>query len=206
MKRFALTGGFATGKSTVGRMFEDLGLARIDADILVHQLMVPEAETWREIVATFGEAILRNDRTISRRKLAEIVFADPKKRKTLERIVHPRVRQALAKETAALGQKGKTEVLLEIPLLFEAGWDKEEKWDAIIVVTCDPQTQLDRAKQKFGLTPKAIQARLNAQLPIAEKIKKADFVIDNNRDLKQTQTQVSAIAKQLLSSLSLRKF
>lgn len=200
MKRYALTGGLATGKSTVGRMFEDLGFQRIDADILVHQLMEPDTETWREIVSTFGETVLRSDRSISRRKLAKIVFANPAQRKKLEAMIHPRVRKAIAREVALLNQKGTQEVLLEIPLLFEAGWDKEEKWDAIIVVTCDPKTQRERAKQKFGLTEDAIQARLLAQLPLAEKIKRADFVIENNGELNKTRSQVEAIAQKLRST------
>lgn len=200
MKRFALTGGFATGKSTVGRMFEDLGLSRVDADVLVHQLMEPDTETWREIVATFGETILTSDRSISRRELGQIVFADSKQRKKLEAMIHPRVRKAMHAEEAALAQRGKTALLLEIPLLFEVGWDREEKWDAIIVVRCDPKIQIERAKQKFGLSPSAIETRLLAQLPIEAKVKRADFVIDNNHDQNQTRIQVEAIAKKLLAT------
>ena len=197
MKRYALTGGFATGKSTVGRMFEDLGIPRIDADVLVHKLLEPGTEVWNQIVATFGEAILQNDGLIDRPKLADIVFHDPVKRKKLEAIVHPKVRESIDLETKKLSDAGHEKILVEIPLLFEAGWNKEKKWDAILVVTADEKTQLERAVKKFGLSAEAVQARIAAQLPLAEKEKKATFVIDNGKDQAHTQAQVEAILKKL---------
>ena len=197
MKRYALTGGFGTGKSTVGRIFEDLGIPRIDADILVHKLMESGGDVWREIVATFGEEVLQNDQNIDRRRLAEIIFSDAKKRKQLEAIVHPKVRETMHQEMERLSKEGKTKVILEIPLLFEAGWDREEKLDAILVVTCDEKTQQERAAKKFGLSAEAIKARISAQLPLAEKTKKATFVIDNSKELAATRREVEEIFKQL---------
>lgn len=193
MKRIALTGGFGTGKSTVGRMFEDLGIPRVDADILVHKLMESGGDVWREIVATFGEEILQSDREIDRSRLAEIVFGDAKKRKQLEAIVHPKVREAMHQEIDRLSQAGQTKIILEIPLLFEVGWDREEKWNAIIVVTCDEKIQQERASKKFGLSAEAIKARISAQLPLSEKIKKATFVIDNSNDATATRKEVEKI-------------
>lgn len=196
MKRLALTGGFATGKSTVAKMFEEAGIPWIDADSLVHQLMVPEAPAWKEIVRVFGKEILHPDRNISRSRLGDIIFSDPQKQAQLEAIIHPRVRQKVHEEVRRFQVAGKKAVLLEIPLLFEAGWDQEEKWDAIIVVTCDSKTQIDRAHQKFGFDEKAIQSRIAAQLPQKEKIEKADVVIDNSGNLKATKAQVQRVIRQ----------
>lgn len=197
MKKFALTGGFGTGKSTVGRMFEDLGMARIDADTLTHEVIIPQAPGWLDIVAEFGEDILHHDGTIDRKKLGELVFGNPSLRKRLEGIIHPRVRQAMHAAMEGFRKKGETKVILEIPLLFEAGWDREEDLDGIIVVTTDEKTQIERAKKKFGLNLKEVQLRLKAQLPLAEKIKKATHVIDNNGDVQKTRAQVEGIFKKL---------
>ncbi len=198
MKRYALTGGFATGKSTVGRMFEDLRIPRIDADVLTHKLLESGTEVWRQIVATFGESILQNNQEIDRPRLAQIVFSDPKKRKQLESIVHPKVREAMHGEMDRLEREGHQKVILEIPLLFEVGWDKEEKLDGIIVVVADEKMQLERGAKKFGLPKEEVQKRLKAQLPLSEKVKKATFVIDNSGDLKSTEAQL----KKILTALS----
>lgn len=197
MKKIALTGGFGTGKSTVGRMFEDLGMERIDADILSHEVILPQTPAWREIVATFGEELLQADGNIDRKKLGDLVFHDSASRKRLEAIIHPRVRQAMHAALEGLEKKGASKVLLDIPLLFEVGWDREENWDAIIVVTADEKIQIERARKKFGLSEADIRLRLKAQLPLAEKIKKATVVIDNNGDLKQTKSQVEKIFAKL---------
>lgn len=198
MKQIALTGGFATGKSTVGRMFEDLGIPRIDADVLTHKLLETGTAVWQQIVATFGEEILHHDgQAIDRQRLGDIIFHDPKKRKQLEALVHPQVREAMHAEIARLKSEGKTKVILEIPLLFEAGWESQEKWDAILVVTCNEKIQLERAMKKFGLDQTAVQARLAAQLPLTQKTKKATFVIDNGGTIAQTRKQVETISKNL---------
>ncbi|MBI4223609.1 MAG: dephospho-CoA kinase [Deltaproteobacteria bacterium] len=197
MKRLALTGGFATGKSTVARMFMEAGIPWINADELVHQLMAPGTTVWEEIVEAFGQSILKADRTIARDRLGDIIFADPQKQARLEAIIHPRVRQQILEKVRRLEAAGEKAVLLEIPLLFEAGWDQEEKWDAIIVVTCDAKTQAKRARQKFGFNEKEIRARLNAQLPMQAKVKRADFVIDNNGTHEETKKQVHGVKSQV---------
>lgn len=193
MKRIALTGGFATGKSTVARMFEEKGIPWIDADALVHELMLPRTPVWKAIVQTFGETVLNADQTIARDRLGAIIFADPEKQTRLEAIIHPKVRRRAFEEIKKLEARGMEAVLIEIPLLFEAGWDKEVKWDAIIVVTCDAKNQRERARQKLGFNKEEIEARLKAQLPLAEKVKKADYVIDNSGSKEQTKQQVLKI-------------
>lgn len=197
MKLIALTGGFGTGKSTVGRLFEDLGIPRIDADVLAHELMQPDRVAWQQIVSRFGEDILTPDRTIDRQKLGEIVFSDPVQRRTLEAIIHPKVREAMHKKIEELRKQGAKRVMLEIPLLFEAGWNVEEPLDAIIVVTADDKTQAERAKKKFGLSEAAIKARIASQLPLEKKAKQATFTVDNNKDPANTKKQVEKVFKQL---------
>ncbi|OGQ04216.1 MAG: dephospho-CoA kinase [Deltaproteobacteria bacterium RIFCSPLOWO2_01_44_7] len=199
MRQFALTGGFGTGKSTVGRMFEDLGIPRIDADSLTHEVTAPDRTAWRQIVSAFGEDVLLGDRNLDRHKLAEIVFNNPAQRKRLEAIIHPKVKETMHERIEALRRQGHSRVILEIPLLFEAGWDREEPLDAIIVVTTDEQTQIKRAKQKFGLDEKAIKARIAAQQPLDTKAKKATFVVDNGGDVSKTKAQVDEIFKKLPS-------
>ena len=121
MRQFALTGGFGTGKSTVGRMFEDLGIPRIDADSLTHEVTAPDRTAWRQIVSAFGEDVLLGDRNLDRHKLAEIVFNNPAQRKRLEAIIHPKVKETMHERIEALRRQGHSRVILEIPLLFEAG-------------------------------------------------------------------------------------
>ncbi len=197
MKLIALTGGFGTGKSTVARMLEEFGLARIDADILAHEVTQPDRTAWRQIVIQFGEAILMSDRNLDRAKLAEIIFHDPVQRRTLEAIIHPKVRETMHKKILEFRQQGYKQVILEIPLLFEAGWNVDEPLDAIVVVTADEKTQIERAKKKFKLSETEIRARIQAQLPLEKKAKKATFVIDNGKDLAATKTQVEKLFKQL---------
>lgn len=201
MKRIALTGSFATGKSTVAKMFEALGIPSLDADTIAHQLTLPDEPAWHEIVATFGEGILKKDRTIDRKKLADIVFQNPAQLYQLEAILHPKVREKMDQESARLESRGEAAVLLEIPLLFETKWDEEEAWEAILVVVTTPERQMEQGKKKFNLTEEEVFARIQAQLPLEEKAKRADYVIDNSGDLENTKTQVQSIFKQLTASL-----
>lgn len=199
MKKIGVTGGFATGKSTVGRFFETLGVPRIDADQLAHQLMIPDQAAWHQILAAFGEEILLNDRRIDRRKLADIIFDKPEERKKLENILHPKIREKMHERIEWYRRHHYPMVILEIPLLYEAGWDQEEDLDAIVVVTADEKKQAELAKKKFELSEEAIQARIKAQLPLEEKVRKADFVIDNGGSLEETQKGVESLFKKLRS-------
>jgi len=185
MQRIALTGGFCSGKSTVAKMFESLGLKRLDADEVVHQLLSSSEEVWKKIEKIFG--------TKDRQKLGEIVFKDDEKRKKLEEIVHPKVKEVLEGQIKELELQGVKKVLLEIPLLFEAGWNRANPDDLIIVVEAEHAIQIERAKKKWSLSEAEIEARINAQLPLSEKVKKADFVIHNDGDLEATKAQVKEI-------------
>ena len=176
MMLVGLTGGVATGKSTVAKMFKQCGAVVIDADELAWDVVKPGKPAWREIVKTFGRDILNPDRTINRRTLGAIVFRNKTKLRILERIIHPRV----AREQARLTQQAarndpKVVVIYDVPLLFEVGIDK--RVDTIIVVTADRETQITRLKKRNGLSRAEAIRRIRSQMPLAKKIKRADHVL-----------------------------
>lgn len=172
-----LTGGVATGKSTVARMFARCGAVVIDADHLAREAVKPGKPAWREIVRTFGRGILNPDRTINRRALGAIVFHDKKKLRRLERIIHPRVAREQTRLTKrAARQDPDAVVIYDVPLLFEAGIDK--RMDKTIVVTADRETQIARLKKRNGLTRAEALRRIKSQWPLSRKIRRADIVIE----------------------------
>lgn len=172
-----LTGGVATGKSTVAEMFKQCGAVVIDADALAREVVQRNKPAWRDIVRTFGEKILNPDRTINRQALGSIVFRYPAKRRRLERIIHPRVAREQQRLTREAARKDPTAVVLyDVPLLFEAGIDKRVQ--KIIVVTADQQTQIARLKKRNGLSRAEALRRIRSQIPIAKKTRMADLVID----------------------------
>ncbi len=172
-----LTGGVATGKSTVAKMFRRCGAIVIDADELARTVVQPGKPAWREIVRAFGRGILNRDRTIDRHALGTIVFHDEKKLRRLERIIHPRVSREqtrLAKQAAK--KDPKAIVIYDVPLLFEAGIDT--RVDQIIVVTADREAQIARLKKRNGLTRAEALRRIRSQMPLSKKARSADIVID----------------------------
>lgn len=176
--KVGLTGGIATGKSTTLQRWQQAGASGIDTDELAHQTLVPDTATWNEIVHTFGTSILNGDKTISRRRLGQIVFADEQKRLTLNRIIHPVVHQKWTEGIDRLERDGKAEVaVVSIPLLYEVG--AETHFDCVVTVGCSEQTQVMRLTQK-GLTETEARARIGAQWPVQKKMDKADFVIWND--------------------------
>ena len=187
--RIGLTGGIACGKSTVGRMLEELGAYRIDADELAHRVLRARevarrvARRWPRVATPTGG--------IDRRRLGEIVFADPGERRALEAIVHPPVRELLCRELAAA--RG-TVVVAEVPLLFEAGL---EGWfDRIWAVTATPEQQLARLTAQ-GLSLDQAHRRLAAGLPPTQKARRAHRIIDNSGSLEQTRSQVERLWREL---------
>jgi dephospho-CoA kinase len=193
-----LTGGVATGKSTVAKMFKQRGAVVIDADQLARDVVKPGMAAWRVIVTLFGTTVLNQDRSLDRQALGSIVFHNPKKRRQLERIIHPRVareQQRLVRRIA----KGKPRavVIYEVPLLFEAGVDK--RVDKIIVVTADRETQIARMKKRNHLSRTEAIRRIRSQMPLAKKIQQADHVLNGTLPLPSLRKQVG----QLLMSLRL---
>ncbi|MEO5864534.1 MAG: dephospho-CoA kinase [Nitrospiraceae bacterium] len=172
-----LTGGVATGKSTVAKMFKQCGAVVIDADELAHEVVKPGKPAWRQIVKNFGKAVLNPDRTLNRRELGTIVFRSHTKLRQLEHIIHPRVAREQMRLTKQAAKKDSQAVVIyDVPLLFEVGIDK--RVDNIIVVTADRNTQIARLKKRNGLSRAEAIRRIRTQMPLSKKIRLADIAID----------------------------
>ena len=186
-----LTGSVGTGKSTVTNFFRELGAYIIDWDELAREVTRPHLRAWKEIVEYFGKDCLNEDLTINRQKLAEIVFSDKEKVTKLNQIVHPEV----FKEDEIITNKIKSLdpdalIIKDIPLLFEL--TRPIFVDKVVVVSASEQTQLRRLEAK-GMSRDDAQSRIKSQLPLEEKIKSADFVINNDGPLEETKRQVEKI-------------
>jgi dephospho-CoA kinase len=191
-----ITGGIASGKSTVARMLEGLGAPVIDFDVLSRVVVEPEKPAWKEIVAYFGEQVLLADKTLDRKKLSEIVFRDPEKRKKLEGFTHPRIYQEfvrLVKEYAARNPKVIIQVI--IPLLVEA--NLQHLFHKLLLVYIPEEAQVRRLVERDHITREMARNILSAQLPIEEKKGYADFIVDNSGALEETRRQVEAIWRRL---------
>jgi len=196
MLRVGLTGGVASGKSTVARVFRRQGAVVIDADVLARRLVRPGGEVWRKIVACFGEEVLREDGAIDRPRLAGIVFSDPEKRQVLEGILHPPILHLARRVTAKLGRLIPGAVVVwDFPLLFEAGLQAE--MDKIVVVACSDDLQLKRLMLRDGLSEAEARARICAQWPLERKMAQADFVIRNEGSLAEVWAEASQVFEQL---------
>jgi dephospho-CoA kinase len=195
MKRIALTGGMGTGKSHVRAVFAALGVPTIDADTLARDVVAHGTPGFEAVVGKFGRGILNADGDLDRRALGAMVFADPAKRHDLEAILHPAIKGAIDQWFTALDQTAQPFAIADIPLLYEVGLDKE--YDAVIVTACTPQNQVKRIMARDNLDAKEVQGRLEAQLPIEEKVKRAHYVIDTNGSLVQTNAQVHKLYQEL---------
>ncbi|EAF5856894.1 dephospho-CoA kinase [Listeria monocytogenes] len=187
-KTIGLTGSVATGKSTVSNMIQQAGIPLVDADIAARKVVEPGTEGLKEIVAYFGEEILLADGTLNRAKLGEIIFKDKEKREKLNEITHPRVKDYMLEARERFFRAGEELVFFDIPLLFES--HLESLVDQIVVVWTTPETELKRLMERNNLTKEEALRRIESQMGIDEKARKADFVIDNNESLEKTQKQV----------------
>jgi len=186
-----LTGSVGTGKSTATNFFRELGAYIIDWDELAREVMRPHLRAWKEIVEYFGKDFLNEDLTINRQKLAEIVFSDKEKVTKLNQIVHPEVfkeDERITNEIKSLDPDAL--IIKDIPLLFEL--TRPIFVDKIVVVSASEQTQLRRLEEK-GMSREDAQNRIKSQFPLEEKIKSADFVINNDGSLEETKKQVEEI-------------
>lgn len=190
-----LTGGIATGKSTVARMFEQLGAAVVSADVVARQVVEPGEPAWGEIKDTFGEEVLAADGTLDRRALGAIVFGDEEARRRLEAITHPRIRERMRRQIDELAGRGLV-VIAEIPLLFESA-PARALVDETVVVYVDEDVQEARLMERDGFSRAEARARMAAQKPLAEKAALADWVIDNGRGLEETKAQVERLWRRL---------
>jgi len=194
MLRVGLTGGIGSGKSEVARLLAERGAVVIDSDVLAREVVEPGTRGLAAVVEAFGPAVLTADGRLDRDRLAEIVFADPAARERLNAIVHPLVRKASADRLAGVPQDAV--VVHDIPLLVEAGLT--EGWDLIVVVAASPATQLDRQVRLRGMDQAAARARIDAQMPLANKVAVADVVIDNDGTGEELVRQVDALWARLL--------
>jgi dephospho-CoA kinase len=198
MLRVGLTGGLASGKSFVGKTLADLGCLLIQADELGRQVQQPGGEAYDAIVREFGPEILKADKTIDRRGLAAIVFHDPERLKVLNAIVHPYVyqRQRRLEEGFASSHPHGIAVT-EAAILIETGTYRD--YDRLIVATCSPEQQVERAMARDHLTREEVLDRMQRQLPLAEKVKYADYQIDTSGSKEQTQARTRAVYESLRS-------
>src|SRR5690349_17097970 len=196
MLRVGLTGGIGTGKSTVGLMFVELGCHLIDADQVTHQLFRPGESVYKSVVEAFGEHILEPDGAINRKSLGEIVFNDPQARARLNGLVHPAVIQHQRDWLKEMETKDPGGIsIVDAALMIEVGTYKH--YDKVIVVTCAPEVQKQRLRVRSGLSEEQIDARIRSQMPLEEKMKYADFVIDNSGALPETRDQVVQVNSKL---------
>jgi len=193
-----LTGSVGTGKSTVTKFFRQLGAYIIDWDELARAVVRPHSKAWKEIVEYFGKDFLNEDLTINRQKLAEVVFSDKEKVTKLNHIVHPEVLKEDERMTSEIKSLDPDALIIkDIPLLFEL--TRPIFVDRIVVVSASEQTQLKRLEE-MGMSREDAQSRIKSQLPLEEKIKSADFVINNDGSLEETKRQVEQICTLLITS------
>ncbi len=193
MLRLGLTGGIASGKSTVSAMLRKLGFVVLEADVIAHQLTEPGTPAYNEILSNFGSSVVGVEGKIDRQVLAKIVFADSAKLKFLNSIVHPRVEEHLLAEMERLrGDKNPPRaVFVEAALIYEAGLDR--MLDGVVVVWCEPSQQLERLIQR-GFSAEEAQRRIASQMPVEEKLRQATETIDCSGSMEETRAQVERLA------------
>ena len=192
----AVTGGVATGKSTVSKMLEELGAPLIDFDVLARQVVEPGKPAWKEIVDYFGRQVLQEDETIDRKKLADVVFRDMEKRKKLEGFTHPRIFEQFHKQVDEIAARTAEPVIqVSIPLLIEL--DLQYRFHKVLLVYAPRKMQIERLMERDGMNREAAENILKAQLPIDEKLGYADYVIHNEGTLEETRRQVEAVWEKL---------
>jgi dephospho-CoA kinase len=180
-----LTGGIATGKSTVGRFFAERGIPVIDADQLAREAVMPGAPAREQIVELFGREIVTQDGLLDRKQLGALVFSDPVKRRQLEAILHPEIRKLADERISRAAASGHQRVIYMAPLLIEAG--ATDRVDAVWVVTVRPEVQLERLMQRDGINREQAEQIIDSQMPLSEKERCGSVVIDNSGTEEQTR-------------------
>lgn len=191
-----LTGGTGCGKSEAARYLAELGACHIDADALSRSLTAEAGEAIPRIREVFGDEVFCEDGSLNRRALHDIVFSSGAHKRALEGIIHPMVQRRMMDAIHAAGNEGFRVAILDVPLLFESGMDVlcDETW----AMTVDSETQLERICARDGLSPEQAQARVNGQMPMAERNARADRVINSARPVEKTRSELAQLYQQLL--------
>lgn len=197
-----ITGGLASGKTTVAGLFHECGAFVIQADQLARIVVAPGKTAWKEIVKTFGSRVLQADRTLDRTALANMVFCHPRKLAALNRIVHPRVAREQVRQTNAIARQHPNAVIIyDAALLIEAR--AHERMDRIIVVTANQPIQIQRARQRDDLTKKEALARIRAQLPLRTKRRFADYVLNGALPIARLRPEVRQLYREFLQEAAM---
>lgn len=194
MIKVAVTGGIACGKSTVGNCLALHGAAICDADALAHRAMAPGTPLTRDVATAFGNGVLGDDGAIDRARLADVVFGDVERRRTLERLVHPAVAQAWKQWLGEMDGRAPLAAVL-VPLLYEGGF--ETGWDAVVCVWASRRTQCARLRIR-GLTDDEARSRIRAQWPMQKKVAMSDYVLINDGPRRVLEDQVAVLVRRLL--------
>lgn len=197
MIKIAVTGVIGSGKTTICKIFKEMGFDVIDADEISRSLTKKGSPVYEKIVKEFGKEILQDNGEINRKILADIVFKDKKKKKILEGIIHPEVKKICSDRAKELEKEGKDIAVFDIPLLFEAGM--ENMVDYVILACADEDTIYERVKKRDGMSREEFLARINNQIPLEDKIKKSHFVIDTRKDIEEIRLELGIIIKKLLA-------
>lgn len=199
MLKIAITGGAGSGKSTVARMFAELGAEVLDADQMARDAVAVGAPAWQELRRLYGDDYFNADGTLNRSRLATRVFADPEARRRLDNLIHPRVEAELKARVAELACRGAALVMVEVPLLYETG--REAAFDRVIVVAAPEADQIRRLRERDRRGEAEIRGILAAQWPLKDKVARADYVLDNGGELARTRQQVKNIWVDLKNQL-----
>lgn len=184
-----LTGGIATGKSAAAQILTEMGYAVVDADSLAREVVQKGSETLAKIIETFGQEYLREDGTLDRSRMGQLVFSDPRRRQTLEDIIHPAIQVLTRKRKLELEARGENLAFYDVPLLFEK--DLQNQFDSTVLIYVPHDLQLKRLMSRDQLTQDEAQQRIDAQTDIEDKKKLADYVIDNSTDIPHLKAQLA---------------
>jgi len=191
-----LTGGVASGKTTVSRILQQEGACLIDADLIARELVQPHTPIWSELIRAFGKEILEKDESINRRALAARVFSNPQKREQLEKILHPQIAREIDRRIEEIRKKDpEAVVVVDAALLVETGTYR--RMDRLIVVTATEAQQVERLGNRTGAAPKEALGIISSQIPLAEKLKVADFIIRNEGALEETIRRAKEVFREL---------
>jgi dephospho-CoA kinase len=197
MLRVGLTGGIASGKSTVSRIFASFGAKVLDADEVAREVLLPGQPAWKRLRQAFGQEFFHPDGTVKRKELRNLVFADPEKRSQLNAIVHPEVMKEINRRSEILSSSVQNGVLLvDVPLLLEVG--VANRFDKIVVVYVSESVQISRLLQRDGISEEEAKQALKVQMALSKKVEQADYLIDNSGTPEETLAQAEKVWEELI--------